>query len=184
VILLFLKKMKRQVLLFLVLFSLLPRFVFAGDGPEQSTEVLRYLLPATAAVVTLVYKDIPGTLQLGKSLVLTSAITYGLKAVVHEDRPNHQGNDSFPSGHTAIGFASAEVMRKRYGWKVGGPVYAAATFIGYSRIQSRAHHVHDVVAGAGIGILIGAFFTHPYNQWQIVPNKNKDGFWFWFTQSW
>ncbi len=35
------------------------------------------------------------------------------------------------------------------------PAYAAASFVAYSRVESREHYPHDVVAGAGIGILPG-----------------------------
>ena len=59
---------------------------------------------------------------------------------------------SFPSGHATISFCTAEFLRGRYGWRLGLPAYAAACFVGYSRVESDRHYARDVVAGAVIGI--------------------------------
>jgi membrane-associated phospholipid phosphatase len=58
-------------------------------------------------------------------------------------------------------------MRKRYGWIYGIPAYVAASFVGYSRVEEKAHYAHDVLAGAAIGILSSYLFTTPYKGWQI-----------------
>src|SRR5205085_9776549 len=125
-------------------------------------DVLQYVLPATAAGLTLGYKDGKGALQLGESAAVTLGATYTLKYAVDETRPNG-GDHSFPSGHTSISFCSAEFMRKRYGWEYGVPAYALASFVGYTRVESKQHHPLDVVAGAAIGILSSYIFTRPYH---------------------
>jgi membrane-associated phospholipid phosphatase len=90
--------------------------------------------------------------DLGLALLRTGAVTYGLKYAVEEERPN--GKDgSFPSGHTAVTFAGAEFIRKQYGWGWGAPAYAAAGFVGWSRVATDDHWWHDVLAGAAIGVL-------------------------------
>lgn len=66
-----------------------------------------------------------------------------------------------------MSFASAEFIRKRYGWEFGVPAYALATFVGYSRVESDQHYTHDVIAGAAIGILSSYIFTKPYNGWNV-----------------
>jgi len=104
------------------------------------------ILPATAAGLTAGFKDSKGTLQFGESAALTLVATYGLNYAIEEERPNG-GSHSFPSAHTSISFASAEFMRKRYGWNYGIPAYAAALFVAYSRVEARQHHTHDVIAG-------------------------------------
>ncbi len=58
-------------------------------------------------------------------------------------------------------------MRKRYGWEYGIPAYAAATFVAYCRVESRAHHPQDVIAGAALGIVSSYIFTKPYRGWHI-----------------
>src|SRR5512147_2930187 len=73
----------------------------ASDAVEKAGDVLQYVLPATAAGMTLVYKDGKGLLQLGGSTALTLAVTYGLKYTVDETRPNG-GSHSFPSTHASI----------------------------------------------------------------------------------
>lgn len=90
--------------------------------------------------------------DLGLALLRTGAMTYGLKYTVEEERPNGE-DGSFPSGHTAVTFAGAEFIRKHYGWGWGAPAYAAAGFVGWSRVATDDHWWHDVVAGAAIGVL-------------------------------
>jgi membrane-associated phospholipid phosphatase len=132
----------------------------AGDGIESAGDALRLVLPATAAGTALLHRDFEGMVQLIEAAALTGVVTEAIKVIVDEKRPN--GNRySFPSGHTSISFCSAEFMRKRYGWKFGAPTYAAAVFVGYSRVQSHKHWIHDVVAGAAIGAALSAWRTRP-----------------------
>jgi membrane-associated phospholipid phosphatase len=141
-------------------------YAHAGDGIQTAGDILQFVIPATAGGLTLGYGDYTGTLQLGKSIVLTEGVTYGLKYTVNETRPNG-GSQSFPSGHTSISFCGAEFIRKRYGWELGIPAYAAASFVGYSRVEANAHWPHDVIAGASIGIVSSFIFTKPYKGWEV-----------------
>jgi membrane-associated phospholipid phosphatase len=67
-------------------------------------------------------------------------------------------------------------MRKRYGWEYGIPAYAAASFVAYSRVEAREHYAHDVIAGAGIGILSSYIFTKPYKGWKVSGEGDTKGF--------
>lgn len=91
--------------------------------------------------------------DLGLALMRAGVVTYGLKSSVEERRPDGSGDDSFPSGHTSISFAGAEFIRKTYGWGWGVPAYAAASFVGWSRVHTQDHWGHDVAIGAAIGVL-------------------------------
>ncbi len=82
----------------------------------------------------------------------TEAVTYGLKYSVDARRPNG-GTHSFPSGHTSASFLGAEFLRKEYGPWYGAPAYLAASYVGWTRQQSRNHYTRDVFAGAAVGIL-------------------------------
>lgn len=161
--------MKPRLLVFLfcllVLSSIRPTHLYAADSIQTSGDVLAIALPATAAGMTALLRDWKGTLQLGESEALTFGATYGLKYAINEHRPNG-GNQSFPSGHTSVSFSAAEFIRKRYGWEYGIPAYAIASFVAYSRVESHEHYAHDVLAGAGIGILSSYLFTDKYQGWK------------------
>jgi membrane-associated phospholipid phosphatase len=149
----------------------------AADSIQTAGDILQFVLPGTAAGLTLAYRDGQGALQLGESLAVTMGVTYALKYGVDERRPNG-GSQSFPSGHTSISFSAAEFMRKRYGWEYGVPAYALASFVAYSRVESREHYAHDVIAGAGIGILSSYIFTRPYKGWNLSVEGDTKGFGF------
>ena len=61
---------------------------------------------------------------------------------------------SFPSGHTMASFAAATIL---WHWnrKVGIAAYLLAGAIAFSRLYLFVHFPSDVLAGAGIGCIIG-----------------------------
>ena len=65
-------------------------------------------------------------------------------------------------------------MRERYGWGYGVPAYALASFVGYSRVESRQHYAPDVIAGAAIGILSSCLFTRSASYYPD-PDFNQNG---------
>ena len=143
-----------------------PSAVCGADRIKTAGDVLEYGMPAVAAGMILCHEDGEGALEFGESGLLALALTQGLKFTVNERRPNG-GEHSFPSGHASARFSSAEFMRERYGWEVGIPAYVAASFVGYSRVEAKAHYVHDVLAGAAIGIGSSWLFTKPYEGWHV-----------------
>jgi membrane-associated phospholipid phosphatase len=156
---------------------------FAGNTIETAGDILQYVIPATAGGLTLGYADYKGTLQFGESLALTEGVTYGLKYTVNETRPNG-GSQSFPSGHTSVSFCGAEFIRKRYGWELGIPAYAAASFVAYSRVEANEHYPHDVIAGAAIGILSSFIFTKPYKGWEVKTEAGPGLHGLFLSKSW
>lgn len=97
-----------------------------------------------------------GTALVAASYCITAAATYALKLAVDERRPNGVDYDAFPSGHTAVSFMGAELLRLEYRdsapW-VGYAGYAAALYTSLARMKHSEHWFHDLVAGAGVGIL-------------------------------
>ena len=87
-----------------------------------------------------------------RAQVVSQVMVQSLKYTVRRDRPDHSNNKSFPSGHSASGFATATVLQRYYGWKVGAPAYALGTYISLARMSWNRHHATDVVMGAGFGI--------------------------------
>jgi membrane-associated phospholipid phosphatase len=132
----------------------------AESGLETAGDILQIALPAASAGATWANGDGEGFVQFARSAAVTLGVTHLLKYAVDAERPNGGGH-SFPSGHTSISFASAEFLRKRYGWGWGLPAYALAGVVGHSRVDSREHHTRDVVAGALIGVVSSWIFTEP-----------------------
>ena len=86
---------------------------------------------------------------------VNQALITGIKSVVRSERPNGQNKASFPSGHTSGAFTWAAITSHHYGKKVGIPAYVAAAYMGYARMDDRAHRLTDVVAGAALGYIVG-----------------------------
>jgi membrane-associated phospholipid phosphatase len=104
------------------------------------------------------------------SLGLGEGIALAGKSLVQEERPNHEDDHSFPSGHATLAFAAATTMYRRYGWEFGAPAYAVAALTGYARFAAKEHHWWDVVAGAGFGVGAGWLMTQPLNKnVQLTP---------------
>lgn len=92
----------------------------------------------------------------GTSLLITTAITVPLKHAVKEERPDQSNTLSFPSGHTAIAFASAQFMYREYkntNFILAISGYSLAVFTGVYRMLNNKHWFGDVIGGAGFGIL-------------------------------
>lgn len=158
--------------------------VEAGEAIQSAGDVAALLLPATAGISSLLQRDFEGTAQLVKGTALSLGGTLLLKYTVDETRPNGDDDDSFPSGHAAISFSSAEFIRKRYGWEYGMPAYAAAAFVGYSRVESDQHYLHDVLAGAAIGIGSSYLFTTPYGTLNVAGEAGPGYFGLRLASTW
>jgi membrane-associated phospholipid phosphatase len=93
-----------------------------------------------------------------RAQLLAEIMTTGVKQGVRRDRPEGTGF-SFPSGHTAVTFASATVLQRHFGWRVGVPSYAVAAYVAASRVEMRRHYLSDVAFGAALGIIAGRTVT-------------------------
>ena len=110
--------------------------------------------------------DRPTVAQVGSDLMraqlISGVMTQGVKIAVNRTRPDG-GQHSFPSGHTSQTFASATVLERWFGWRVGVPAYATAMYVATSRLQENQHYVSDVIFGAAIGIVSGRSVTVGHN---------------------
>jgi membrane-associated phospholipid phosphatase len=106
------------------------------------------------------------------ALILTSATVCSLKALARRERPNERlariaaaaaaepesprrWGVSFPSGDTAVVFATATVLTSMTHWAWGPVLFAGAGAVGVLRISSLVHYPSDVLAGVFLGILAG-----------------------------
>lgn len=101
--------------------------------------------------------------------------TYVFKYAVNRTRPNGDPR-SFPSGHSSATFATAMVLQEHYGWKVGVPVFAAATYTAASRLTVNKHWASDVAFGAVLGMVSARTVTmHVRNAPLTVSPMVLDG---------
>jgi membrane-associated phospholipid phosphatase len=102
----------------------------------------------------------------GMSNLIANGIGFGVKYFGIEERPDKSDNHSFPSGHTAEAFVSAEFFHQEYKgrlhWTATAGAYAVATSVAYLRMYHNKHWLSDVVAGAGIGIASTRFSYYLY----------------------
>jgi len=86
---------------------------------------------------------------------------------------------SFPSGDATLAFATAACLSLLIP-RASSLFYLAALIVAAERVLENAHYLSDVIAGAGIGILIGHFLTRwflaqfPSRQPKPEPDSLRD----------
>lgn len=143
--------------------------------PEFHTNADDYLWAAPAALTFgLSASGVKGKHKLGEQVLLfliSNAIAGGATQIVKwvsgYPRPDGDGYDAFPSGHTAIAFANAGILHEEYGhrsiwYSIGG--YTNATAVSGLRVLNNRHWLADVLTGAGIGIgaTKGVYLVYPW----------------------
>jgi len=169
--------MKRIVLLLLCLASLSVQ----AQQSDAIDDVLQHV--PMASVLALRVAGVDGQSAGWGALALTAVasygvsagVTYSLKHLVSERRPDGTDRRSFPSGHATFAFAGATVLAHEYGrvspWMaVGG--YAVATLVAADRVRRDRHYVHDVLAGAAVGFA-ATELTYYINK-RFVRARNVD----------
>ncbi|MDR1041203.1 MAG: phosphatase PAP2 family protein [Deltaproteobacteria bacterium] len=149
------------------------QFALAGyrhrpdNSVERAGDIGAIAIPASALAYSMIIGDMQGVWQLTESFASTMLATEILKRSVQAERPYPMPRDkkySFPSGHAASAFAGAAYWERRYGWKIGVPMYLAATYVGYSRVYAYKHRWGDIVGGAVIGYGFNLLFTSRYTK--------------------
>jgi membrane-associated phospholipid phosphatase len=140
------------------------------------SDALAVGLPLLAAGTAFGKGDSQGVKELTYSLGATLAATTALKSLIHEQRPDGSGNDSFPSGHTAIAFAAARFIDKRYAPEASPYLYAAAGLTALARVKADKHYTKDVLVGAALGYASAEYFTRPIAGGAVSLMPGKSGF--------
>lgn len=122
-------------------------------------------------------------LHTAESTILTSVISQAIRGPLGRERPSvspddqykfqfgkgftHFDNRSFPSLHSATGFAAATAVsaeiherNRNASWWVTPLAYTVAMVPGLTRMYLDEHWASDVVAGAFVGALIGNRVVH------------------------
>jgi membrane-associated phospholipid phosphatase len=144
------------------------------ESPHHQVHIDNYLQWAPAAsAIALGITGVKGrhnftdrVFILGMAELIQSSAVASIKKFSGETRPNGEGDESFPSGHTSNAFTGAEFMRLEYKdvspwYGVYGYLLAAST--GFLRMYNNKHWLSDVLAGAGTGILSTdlAYYLYP-----------------------
>jgi len=104
------------------------------------------------------------------SFLTAGSTTLLLKAITHCKRPTGNHYDSFPSGHTAVAFASARVFSHYYP-ENRAIYYILAVGVAVARVQSKAHYVRDVIGGAIVGYWGGEMALEGKGILSIIKKK-------------
>lgn len=96
--------------------------------------------------------------DLVEAQLLAGATVFTLKHAIRRPRPDGEAR-SFPSGHSAGGFAAATVIQRHYGIKAAVPAFTAAVLISGARMQANSHYATDIIVGAALGVIAGRAAT-------------------------
>lgn len=144
-------------------------------GSKKAGEVVAVIAPVAALGVTVLEDDLrSGGYQLLTSLAATTVVTIGLNELIDKQTPDGESG-AFPSGHSAISFASAGFLQRRYGWEYGVPAYLAASFVGWSRVDSDEHDTVDVIGGALVGFGCSYLLTDRRLELDVGPWIDNHG---------
>jgi membrane-associated phospholipid phosphatase len=149
----------------------------ATDGGDILGNPFFHVGVAASVYVGAIIADSPKYKELGEmlgeSVLLADATTFVLKQAIGRGRPSAANDkssfrpfqfnsdyDSMPSMHTSSSFAIASVLAATSESKLAKlAYYAAATFVGFSRIYKDKHWASDIVLGAAVGELCGQVVT-------------------------
>jgi hypothetical protein len=145
-----------------------PAQVRADENGNDKTwsNVSKALVPfLVAGEVSLLASGDGGTrkaTRAAEALLITGALTEGLKRVTHQKRPDNDERDSFPSNHASLSFAMAASLatyQPKYKW-LG---YGVASAISYSRVRVNRHRWHEVIGGAALGYFVARRVTRGHH---------------------
>jgi membrane-associated phospholipid phosphatase len=138
--------------------------VFYGLSSAADHSILWHALGALRAARA---GDPNLVLRLGGAMGAESALTNGpIKACFRRIRPvevppgplpygmHRPRTSAFPSGHATSAFAAASLLAQ--GTHAGPFYFALATAVAASRVYTHMHHASDVLAGAALGLVLGA----------------------------
>jgi membrane-associated phospholipid phosphatase len=89
-------------------------------------------------------------MDLTESLVISEALTQGLKYTTRRKRPDGSGKTSFPSGQAADTFAFATDARRHLNWQFSVPAYMVSSYLAISRLPANRHWPSDAVFGSAV----------------------------------
>jgi len=109
-------------------------------------------------------------MDLLQAQIMSEILVQPLKFITQRQRPDLSDRHSFPSGHSAVTFASATVIERHLGWKKSVLGYVIASYVAASRLHDNVHYLSDVIFGAAVGTIAGnAVMHHQPDNWTFAP---------------
>ncbi len=137
---------EKFIYLVLGIFVLSTAYRFWKSGYHYTKLIPALFAVITAGISAYVLKSFFGILRPFKELALEPLV--------------HAGSYSFPSGHTAVGFALLIPL-----WRISKPLgllwFIFALLVGFGRVYEYVHYPSDIAGGIFLGGVIGAIFSHP-----------------------
>ena len=115
-------------------------------------------------------------MDLLQAQIMSEILVQPLKFITQRQRPDLSDRHSFPSGHSAVTFASATVIERHLGWKKSVLGYVIASYVAASRLHDNVHYLSDVIFGAAVGTIAGnAVMHHQPDNWTFAPVNMPGG---------
>ena len=108
--------------------------------------------------------------DLMRALIVSQALTQGIKVTVRRDRPTGECC-AFPSGHASAAFATASVLERHLGSRGAWPTFVVAGYVAMSRLHDNRHFLSDVLFGGALGMASGwtVVGRHGRSNYALVP---------------
>lgn len=136
---------------------------------RRAGDVLATALPLASLATEVWRGDAEGAKQQALVFVISAGSAEVLKRTTGVERPDKTNDLSFPSGHAARAFSSAAFVRARHGLMPSLPWYAAALYVGHTRVEARRHRWGDVLGAA----LLSEAVAHAF----VTPAKDSQRTW-------
>jgi len=136
----------------------------SDESQTRLGDALSYVLPAATLGTELWRGDKTGAGQFTTSFLVTMGATEVLKRTTGIERPDGSNDESFPSGHAARAFAAATYVHRRHGLSNAWPLYAMATYVGYTRVEANRHRWSDVFGAAAVSAASSWWLVDPKQQ--------------------
>lgn len=140
-----------------------------ADSQRQAGDFLATAMPLATLGTELYRGDREGAWQFTMTFAASIAATEVLQRTTHVERPDRSNDQSFPSGHAARAFSSAAYVRRRHGFDVAWPMYIAALYVGYTRVEADRHSWADVAGAALVSELAAWWLVEPESKVVVMP---------------
>jgi hypothetical protein len=126
---------------------------------ETSRQAAAEALPRAADLFAQIISHLPPPVHAQGRSNRAAASSGGASRAVPPSVRGSIGSGRSGARRSSAAFATATVLQRHYGWRLGLPVFAAASYTAASRLTVNKHWASDVTFGAVVGIVSGRTVT-------------------------